>query len=510
MFTVTRPQQPQGDPTYVLLGAFGDICIMLPLFWEQSRLRQKPVNVVVAKTYAELFEGCSYVTPIIWPGEYSKVGDAVQFVKRQGLAGPVRFLNPVVVQAYGNQVPRETDSFAKEMWRLADRRDDWDRLPLVFDKRSPEREQALVAAHSSDKPMILVAPEGRSSPFPSRATPDKAILLNKITAEFPDFNVVDLSAVKCERIYDLLGLYDAAALLVSVDTVHLHLSRASKVPVVALCVDQPTPWHGSPHYSNQLVRVKYSEYSAREVEMLRVMRKWLCPPPFPLERCIAHVWSEYGRVDDQIRRHAAASRSWHEEYRFGHWSPTPILNADLGRTSSDIGEPRKIPFIRDIIEKGIAFENGDDATIIVLTNDDTCFVAGLTQQIVQMVESRGSCYAHRWDFNRVVRVLNPCEVRQGKFFAGSDLFAFTVEWWKQHGSEFPDMLAGFEAWDWILRELIKSKGGGELHEAIYHERHTPQWLVERLTSEGNKYNRRLARQWLTERKMDLRELAGID
>ena len=506
-FIVTPPNQPPpGEPTYVVLGAFGDICIILPLFYMEWLRTKKPVNVVVSATYAPIFDGVSYVNPIIWPGEYSKVGDAVRFVKQQGLSGAVKFLNPVVVQAYGNLVPRQTDSFGKEIWRLAGRPDDWDRFPLIFDKRSPERETALVAAHSSDKPMILVAPAGRSSPFPSRAAPDPAVLLNAITKEFPDCNVVDLSGVQCERIYDLLGLYDAAKLLISVDTVHLHLSRGSKVPVVALCADAPAPWHGSPPYSNQLVRIRYGDFGARQSEMLREMRDCLggCDVTVKKHRLI-HVHYANNRTGDSLRRHLLAERTWRLERSVGNWKELDLSDAVLTRSSKTVlQDTAALPFVKDMIALGCQKAKDDD--IIVLTNDDICFVPGLTQQIIKTVGARGSAFAHRWDARVLVRPLDPIEIRNLSWYAGQDLFAFTGGWWRQHEQEFPDMLLGYEAWDRIFKELVSVTGGGELYEAIYHEKHRSMWAAQRLAAAGNKYNRCLARQWLKEHNLPLREL----
>ena len=47
--------------------------------------------------------------------------------------------------------------------------------------------------------------------------------------------MVSLASFKATRIYDLLGLYDIAAGLVSIDTATTHLAAASKVPLLAFC-----------------------------------------------------------------------------------------------------------------------------------------------------------------------------------------------------------------------------------------------------------------------------------
>jgi hypothetical protein len=87
--------------------------------------------------------------------------------------------------------------------------------------------------------------------------------------------IVNLDRVKAHRVYDMLGLYDHAAALVSIDTVHLHLSRASNVPVFALARDYPTRWHGTPHQERFAFHCRYGDYPKREDEMMVALRETL-------------------------------------------------------------------------------------------------------------------------------------------------------------------------------------------------------------------------------------------
>jgi len=143
--------------------------------------------------------------------------------------------------------------------------------PLVFDKRNRQREHDLCGALEDGRPMILVGLKGKSSPFK-----DAAALFDLIWHEFSDqYNVVDLSEVKAERIYDLLGLYDNAAALVSIDTVHLHLSRASQVPVFALARDDPERWHGTPQFERFAWYCRYGQVMEQAGELVEALKDTL-------------------------------------------------------------------------------------------------------------------------------------------------------------------------------------------------------------------------------------------
>jgi predicted GH43/DUF377 family glycosyl hydrolase len=125
----------------------------------------------------------------------------------------------------------------------------------------------LRAIHCNDKPMVLVAPKGKSAPFEHAEC-----LVEYLKDELPDCNVVDLSKIQAERVYDLLGLFDYAAILVSIDTMHLHLSRASKVPVAALVRDD-VPWKGSPWRPSHVFHCRYSEFMVRAKELSEVCKR---------------------------------------------------------------------------------------------------------------------------------------------------------------------------------------------------------------------------------------------
>jgi len=163
------------------------------------------------------------------------------------------------------------------MWWIAGRAPEWETHPLVFDCRDAAREAALVkSVATGGRPLILTAFTGRTSPFKQ-----KDDLLCELKDKFPNQAIVDISAIQAERVYDLLGLFDSATMLISADTMHLHLSRASKVPVIALARDYPSNWNGTPPQTRFKFYCRYGEYPAKKQELLATMDKILCPPSRP-------------------------------------------------------------------------------------------------------------------------------------------------------------------------------------------------------------------------------------
>jgi hypothetical protein len=257
---------------YILAGAYGDLCAMLPLFRSEFIRTGQKTLVIVKKSYASIFDGVSYCEPIVYDGiAHEELMPTVNRLRERFFGdAKVHLLNPVQWTHAGPT--RNTSSFITEMWSNLGRLEEWDKHPLVFDQRSSEREAELRARVMDGRPMILVATKGRSAPFEHAEA-----MLEFLRDELPDCNVVDLSTIQCERVYDLLGLFDHAAALVSIDTMHIHLSRASKVPVVAWVQDKPNCWKGSPWRPSHIFHGRYSEFQHRAKEMVHSIRNVLSP-----------------------------------------------------------------------------------------------------------------------------------------------------------------------------------------------------------------------------------------
>ena len=260
------------DICFVHLGKFGDIMIMLPAFKAIAEETGKPAICLVSEEFASIFDGVTYVQPWVEPFHWWKdVGKARELAERAGL-------NPIVVKWWdepGAPAPAirpgektvslnihglrrvvsatDWDSFQASQWRYSgfsmDKLYEW---PLVFDKRSPEREQALRDYYfSSPNPKLLVNLSANgTSPF--RHAKNVMSLIWGM-----GFDVVDLSRVRAHRIYDLLGLYDEAAGLITSDTATLHLAAASSVPYIAFINNGGA---GSIPKGNCIKSIRYSQF----------------------------------------------------------------------------------------------------------------------------------------------------------------------------------------------------------------------------------------------------------
>lgn len=212
----------------------------------------------------------------------------------------------------------------------------------------------------------------------------------------------------------------------------------------------------------------------------------------PVGTTIRHVYSQFNDPDeDTARRLAFAKVTWESEYRAGGcWQAVPVTEARLSRDArSQLGDPRPVPFIRDMIE--LAVKDAQENDVVFLSNSDICFVPGLTKKILDRVTRGGCAYVYRWDFDGPLKVpiADEASVKRGTWYLGNDAFVFTVKWWNLHGSKFPDMVLGRCSWDTAMRALMKLTGGVKIPEAIYHERHRAFWSHAEGTGPGGRGSR---------------------
>ena len=223
-----------------------------------------------------------------------------------------------------------------------------------------------------------------------------------------------------------------------------------------------------------------------------------------IKRKFVQVWSDCLSKPcdaDSERRNAFARKTWEKVHKSGNWVNLRIESVD--RTSqSELGDSRDLPFIKDMIEQAAALCEPHD--VIVLINADICMAENAEFQINEAVSRAGACHATRWNFEKSVMKEYPTEdkIKKGIWYAGTDLVAFTKEWWEEHGDKFPDMVLACECWDLVIRNLIRLTGGMELEAVIYHEIHQAWWYIPHnfKTNVGNIYNRKLSEEWFDENK----------
>lgn len=481
----------------VQLGRYGDIMNALPIAANiRNREGVKPV-FMVAKQFASILEGVSYVEPHVFEGEFCDLTEAMEIAT-------LTYQNVVNCQIYGTGavIDMKEESFAMESWRQAGFLQWWEVLPLIIDQRSADREKALVDLHigTTGRRIMLVNFSGTSSPF------DGKRLMEDLKFRWDHlFKIVDLSDVVAERIFDLLGLMDQADLLITSDTSTLHLAREwslKEMPFIALVASGPTLWHGSEPRGNCILKLRYND-----VDILRQEIHHAIFDRFAAEdvtKRLVHIWTDYPCFDiDRPRRDLALS-TWKTGMKTCPVIPIPILNEQLPRLFDD--GKRKLPFVKDVIEFAYLY-SGRFMEIIVLTNSDICFSPSAYVEILTRMGSGKNCaYGYRRDFKELTGVLTDKEISKGEDYCGTDVFIFRRQWWKEHGSKFPDMLMGCEAWDPVMRQLMHETDSNcfVLRDLFYHQRHDSVWekAENRYTLASQIHNLTLAKKFFSERNID--------
>lgn len=243
--------------TYLQLGRTGDILNILPAchwHWVQSG---KPTRVISDISYVGLFDGCSYIEPIAAPfQDFRAVRDAKLWAYGNGIK------DVIVTQVRGHnwQPPQTSESYALDSRMRCEVPDEAWEQPIVFDRRDATREAALLVQTEPREPLVLFAGKGFSSPFKDAQT-----LRGMLAYSAQGCHVLDISNLKCRRIFDLLALYERAACLVTIDSAPLHLAAAvPRLPVVALISDH-NEWAGTKPLPavNLVAKIRYSEWPAR-------------------------------------------------------------------------------------------------------------------------------------------------------------------------------------------------------------------------------------------------------
>jgi len=261
-----RTRQPGPNAVcLVQLGRAGDIMNMLPIARHLKR-QGKDVWLATSNEFAGLLEGVSYARPYPLAMPFDALTKGM-------LEVGLNFSDVINCQIYGWGVSQEKQcpTFNEESWRIAGFGDHFrDReFPLVFDRRFPTREEALLKrAFRTQKPKIVTnLTSASSAPFPQ----GRAILASMVRA-FPQYEVVDIGELRCHRIFDLLGIMEKARVFVTIDTATLHLNLATNVPMIAIVRDG---WEGAEPRWGCARKFLYSEARKNPEAVVEAARKVL-------------------------------------------------------------------------------------------------------------------------------------------------------------------------------------------------------------------------------------------
>lgn len=246
------------------LGRYGDIINSLPMAYKLWKDTGERPGFILSRDYADILDGVSYVEPVIFEKDFHHVGEAYDQFKS-------RFEHIHVAQVYCTPSKMDQDSFSRQMWVYAGFGEYFDSAELVFDLRDANRESILAQKYING-PTILVNFSGHSSPL--QASEQLLAVLSHSWGL--KVRIVNLAQIpRAYRMYDLLGLFDAASLLITIDTATLHLARASKIPSIQFITDSPLVWHGSVPCGNVKLSMRYGEIFKRLTEVHATIAKIL-------------------------------------------------------------------------------------------------------------------------------------------------------------------------------------------------------------------------------------------
>ncbi len=284
---------PKAAPSFVQLGRFGDVILLLPAFLEiYKRTGFKP-NVVVSEEYSSVLDGASYVTPhplgLHWWGgipmakEYARKlwGRAIvpAWWNDKECPIPLEYRGNFVLQCHGHEHGVNLalwQNFMTSMYsRAGFTREEMLRLPLVFDRRNPDREAELIAKlyppAMRKKRLLITNFSGISSPF--AWTPEIHPVLYRFARHF---HIVDIGNVRAHRIFDIIGVMEIAAGMLHCDSAPLHLAHATSTPYIGFQADG---WTGSDCRGNCVLSMRYSEVPRCLNEIADTLQSWAngCP-----------------------------------------------------------------------------------------------------------------------------------------------------------------------------------------------------------------------------------------
>lgn len=210
-----------------------------------------------------------------------------------------------------------------------------------------------------------------------------------------------------------------------------------------------------------------------------------------------HAANKFETRNERDReRYGRAEKTWWQLYQGsdGMIREAHSTAVHYKRTAKSIGDQRDCPFIKDVIGVALRKAGPDDA--IMLTNFDSQIVSDAGDWLFEKLVNNGCCWSGRRDMYKIHRTWL-CQkdiMERGEPFAGVDLVAFTVKWWTENQESYPDLLLGYEGWDWCFKFQMGEMA--EMPPLIYHETHQePYWHRHRKMAIGQIHNRRLCNEW---------------
>lgn len=313
--------------TLIQTGKLGDLMSVLPMLHHYFLTYGSKPNLVVSKQYRQIPESLDYLNTLVYDGDLHDLEGAIKFAKSR--CDDVR-----VTQMHGKgfTFQHRHPSYQYDQWERAGYLDKWDTLPLVL----PRRPQTTVSflwtvGLDDDSKFIVFGDHSQSSPFHF-----KDELAAALKENFPQHRILRLSEVRASHPFDLLALLDAAALIVCVDSMQLHMAKATATPLIALVSDQPSRWQGSAWSKRFAAHIRYKDFPHRKAELIRVAKhcidKQSPAPVTPIET------GQHG-YNPSIIQHGESLLVVHRYHPKRTWKTKLSIND--GVTTSDIIFPKE-------------------------------------------------------------------------------------------------------------------------------------------------------------------------
>jgi len=508
----------ESEVCLIELGRYGDIINILPVARLIAERYGRPV-FMVNREFANVLDGIGYVQPHIVETPHPAINQALDLAKRS-------YRHVINAQIWGTayRLEKKCPAYNLESWRLAGFENQFYDKTLLpeFDQRDLDLEAAIFKKLSDGKPMLLLKMHGAlSAPFKIGVQLEE--LLRK-TFE-PQYQVVELSSIKTPHIYDLIGLFDRAVLLVTIDTMTLHLAAASDIPVVALVNNDP--WVSSIPRCHCVSKINYAVAEPHPEAVIEAVAEALKSPTRRPMPSVATINPAQRKIFHAVERHdeprnprkEAAWQSWDRLYDQG---VIPCHYWKYERDARGIGDKRALPYLKDVLR--FAMNQAGDDDIVFFTNDDNVLHPLLPSLLRFHVSVFGACCSQRCDF-RKVNILKPNmppeEVAKlGSPHIGRDLFAFTKTWLEKNWNNLGDFILGASDWDLALASLIRLQHGivstrknieASIHPAelprgyVLHIAHPSLWNqpANINTAASQIHNRKLFKAWAQKSLPDL-------
>lgn len=209
------------------------------------------------------------------------------------------------------------------------------------------------------------------------------------------------------------------------------------------------------------------------------------------------TYNDYAPQDAVTKlRFRQARLTWNFQFWRGNLIKNRVETFDLARNSSDIGDDRPVPYVKDLIEAGMNVAREQDAVLI--SNRDVCLTATAPHRIWDGLGA-GIAACPRRDMGKITTGRLYGSVLNCRADGGYDLFAITPKWWRNNHHKMPDMLLGREMWDTCLRVLAIESGAICVDDTSYHSAHVSYWEQNRYRNAGQRHNVRLGLRFLSKR-----------